>query len=642
MLTLMNPRYLIFLPLALLLMIAVACGDDATATPSATATPVVVREVVEVTKVVTELVEVTKIVPVEVTKIVTEQITEQVEVTKIVPVEVTKIVTELVEVTKVVTEQVEVTKEVPVVQTVVVTPTPTPTPQPTPTSPPPPPKEELVIALSNFGNENLDPLFVAGDNRPYLSLIYDWPLGMTKDACCIDLSGFAETWTIAPDAHTMVFGVRQGVPFHNGEELEASDFIFAMDRLETDPDRISVDITNVTKNLESWEATGKYEVTFTFIDKAPIGYEGFISPRENASLVPVDQEHVEAVGKEAHNQSPIGTGPYKFASRQVGSNLKLESAGEHFAVGTPRFRLVTFNLVFEESTRIAMLKTGQADFADISRERAKGLVDEGFQGFNKPLSDILQLFFMLWRGTPEFPDQDTIFQDIRLREALSLAINREELVEFVLQGLGDVHGNFLTPAAIGYTPFEPGKYDPERAKQLLTEAGYGEGGETLTIKLEAFPKVGWPEALSIAGAIAGYFEAVGVKSDLTYRDYGGGYRPAWFGGTLPEPSVTIFPIPGIINPLSGYPLLLRCDGVAKFVCDSENLDPLVTAVQTASDVETFQAAASAVDKYVVENFVTIPIARAGPTFVGNDQVPTDFSPGNGAQGMNIRQIIWEE
>ena len=591
-----KPKYLIFLPLVLLFVIAVACGDDATATPSATATPVVVRETVEVTKVV--------------------------EVTKEVPV--------------------EVTREVTVVETVVVAPTSTPAPTPTPVPPPPPPKEELVIALSNFGNENLDPLFVAADNKPYLQLIYDWPLGMTRDGCCIDDSGLAESWAIAPDGKTAVFNFRQGIPFHNGDEFDAEDFVFGMDRLVNDPDRISVDINNVVNALDSWEATGKYEITFTFTAKAPIGYEGFLSEQANASLVAISKDHIETVGKEAHNQSPIGTGPYKFASRQVGSNLKLESVGEHFAVGTPRFKEVTFNLVFEESTRIAMLKTGQADFADISRERAKSLVEEGFQGFNKPLSDILQLFFMLWRGTPEFPDQDTIFQDIRLREALSLAINREELVEFVLQGLGDVHGNFLTPAAIGYREFAPGEYNPERAKQLLTDAGYGEGGEELTIKLEAFPKVGWPEALSIAGAIAGFFEAVGVKSELTYRDYGGGYRPAWFGGTLPEPSVTIFPIPGIINPLSGYPFLLRCDGVAKFVCDSENLDPLVTAVQTASDVETFEAAAAAVDKYVVENFVTIPIARAGPTFVGNEQVPSDYSPGNGALGMNIRQIIWEQ
>ena len=639
---LMNPRYLIFLPLALLLVIAVACGEDETATPSATATPVVVREVVEVTKVVTELVEVTKIVPVEVTKIVTEQITEQVEVTKIVPVEVTKIVTEQMEVTKVVTEQVEVTKEVPVVQTVVVTPTPTPTPQPTSTPLPPPAKQELVIALAGLGNENLDPLFAAGDNKPYFQLLYDWPLGMTRDNCCIDTSGLAESFDISPDGKIIAFTFRQGIPLHNGDEFEAEDFIFAIDRLTTDPDRISTDIDRVTDPLESYEATGKYEVTFTYTDKVPVGFDGFISERENISLVGLSKDHIETVGKEAHNQSPIGTGPYKFVSRQVGSNLKLESAGEHFTVGTPRFNQVTFNLVFEESTRVAMLETGQADFADISRERAQDLVEEGFQGFNKPLSDILQLFFMLWRGTPEHPDSSTIFQDVRLREALSLAINREEIVEFVLAGLGDVHGNFLTTAAVGYDPLPVGEYNPERAKQLLTEAGYGEGGETLTVKLEAFPKAGWPEALSISGAIAGFFEAVGVKSELTYRDYGGGYRPAWLGGTLPEPSVTIFPIPGIIIPTGFFQILFKCDGIAKIACDSTNLTPLVEAVEAATDTATYEAATHALDRYVVENYIVIPIARAGATFVGNENVPSDYSPGNGSLGINLRQIIWEQ
>ena len=593
---LMNPRYLIFLPLVLLLIIAVACGDDATATPSATPTPVVVRETIEVTKVV--------------------------EVTKEVPV--------------------EVTREVTVVETVVVAPTSTPLPTPTPTPPPPPPKEEFVIALAGLGNENLDPLFAAGDNKPYYQLLYDWPLGMTRDGCCIDTSGLAESWDVSPDGKIIVFTFRQGIPFHNGDEFEAEDFIFAIDRLTTDPDRISTDIDRVTDPLESYEATGKYEATFTFTDKVTVGFDGFISERENISLVGVSKDHIEAVGKEAHNQSPIGTGPYKFVSRQVGSNIKLESAGEHFAVGTPRFNEVTFNLVFEESTRAAMLDTGQADFADISRERAKDLVEEGFQGFNKPLSDILTLFFMLWRGTPEHPDSSTVFQDVKLREALSLAINREEMVEFVLAGLGDVHGNFLTTAAVGYDPLPIGEYNPERAKQLLTEAGYGEGGEELTVKLEAFPKAGWPEALSISGAIAGFFEAVGVKSELTYRDYGGSYRPAWFGGTLPEPSVTIFPIPGIIIPTGFFQILFKCDGIAKIACDSTNLTPLVEATEAATETATYEAASHAVDRYVVENYIVIPIARAGATFVGNENVPSDYSPGNGALGINLRQIIWEQ
>ena len=139
------------------------------------------------------------------------------------------------------------------------------------------------------------------------------------------------------------------------------------------------------------------------------------------------KDYYERVGKDQFMKKPIGTGPYKWHSQVVGSYIKLEATEKHWRDGVPRYKYVTFLNVPEESTRIAMLKTGEADITRISRERIKEVLDAGLKVISKKDSAAIVFHCLMQWATPAF-------SDIRFRKALNLAIDREAIIKNILGG----------------------------------------------------------------------------------------------------------------------------------------------------------------------------------------------------------------
>ena len=235
----------------------------------------------------------------------------------------------------------------------------------------------------------------------------------------------------------------------------------------------------------------------------------------------VPKAHYEAVGEPEFAKAPIGSGPYSFVEQVLGASVQVESINRpHFRGGPnggiPKYEEMTFLGVSEETTRLAMLKSGQADVIDTSRERIAPLADDGFNIFYKERALLTGMyFFQQW-------EDDNPFKDVKVREALNKAINRDAILEHIFLGRGSTTlypmGSYA--AESGYDPsLSSYPYDPDLARQLLMDAGYSDENP-LEIKLAIYAFGGIAEFARMIEAVGADFEAVGVKVNFQPTEYG--------------------------------------------------------------------------------------------------------------------------
>ncbi len=384
------------------------------------------------------------------------------------------------------------------------------------------PSGELTIALSSFSTEVLDPVLGGHIVKYYLSLMFDYLVGTTPDGQSSPTGGLATRWEHSSDFKRWTFYLRKGVRFHNGDEVTSEDVKWSLQRatgkrsttgyagplrtlvqdIETPaPDRVVI----VTKDPTL--------IIPTYLSRS-LSTEGMVLPKK----------YIEANGDDVFARKPIGSGPFRFVEQATGSHIRLAAVDNHWRIGTPKYKTVTFRLVPEETTRIALLRRGEVDVADVSRERVKELEREGFPVYFRKEEAILSMWWVLAPDGWPAPVKDK-----RVREALNLALDRAEIAQSIFAGKAD-------PAAIplglswsfrdvGFkvTPEMSYLYDPARAKKLLADAGQAGG---FSLDVYAFQLPGLPEGRAFAEAVAGYWEKIGIKTKIIPVDYPA-FRKLW-------------------------------------------------------------------------------------------------------------------
>ena len=289
-------------------------------------------------------------------------------------------------------------------------------------------KPELTVALSSFSTEVLDPVLGGHIVKYYLSLMFDYLVGVTPDGQPSKDGGLATRWEPSQDHRRWTFHLRRGVKFHTGEEVTAEDVKFSLQRaigkrsttgyagplrtliqdIETPaPDRVVI----VTKEPTL--------IIPTYLSRS-LSTEGMILPKK----------YLEANGDDVFARKPVGSGPYRFVEQVTGSHIKLTAVDSHWRIGAPKYKTVTFKLVPEETTRVALLRRGEVDIADVSRDRVAELEREGFPIHMRREEAILTMWWVLPRdGMPT--------KDKRVREALNLAVDRSELAQSIFAGKAD-------------------------------------------------------------------------------------------------------------------------------------------------------------------------------------------------------------
>ena len=386
-----------------------------------------------------------------------------------------------------------------------------PTQTPTQTTPPTtkPTQDILRIANADFGNESFD----QNDVSTWCWYIADRLV--TQDANGKVVPNIAESFEFDPNTGIWTFHIRQGVKFHNGDPLTAEDVKFSIDRFGD---------TSISKSPWSpYIGTGynKKETkiidnnTVQFIPDHPELQQGIVF----AQVMIYPKNYYESVGHDGFNQHPIGTGPWKFVSLVSKTKLTLE-ANTDFWGQKVAFKSLVETMVPEQSTRIAMLKQGDADIifpqVGIDWDRIAELESQGFRTVNLGLPSAYTLAFQATWLPGAGPTGD-----IRVRQAMSYALNREEIGQTWYHGYAKPGGMFFMlqggngiPQGFGWSPdLIPTPYDLDNAKALLADAGYPDKFADPVIHIFAPPA-----QQDFMQVLIGYWQAAGIQVKLEVVD----------------------------------------------------------------------------------------------------------------------------
>jgi peptide/nickel transport system substrate-binding protein/oligopeptide transport system substrate-binding protein len=353
---------------------------------------------------------------------------------------------------------------------------------------------------------------------------YDSQTGEVKPAV-------AERWDVSEDATVFTFHLKKGVKFSNGRELKAEDFVYSWTRaLKPDtksemamtilePVKGAVDMAEGNSStLSGVEATDDY--TFTVTLEFPLAE--FVTFVGHPVCFAVPKEEVESAGS-SFATMPVGNGPFKVREYRPNEQVTLERNPDYYGTQA-KVEEVIVKVIPNPSTAIAELKAGNVDVVktvpsgqteslknDTEVEFFEGQVNSlDFVGFN--------LMVEPWQNND------------KLRQALNWAVDRDTLADKVLQGQGKAADGIVPGAMPGHqSEAMPYRYDPEKAKTLLSDAGYP-GGDGLPQVRLAYRMGG--NSADMAQAIQANFNAIGVQTELQGLE-SGSFLDQMIGGELP-------------------------------------------------------------------------------------------------------------
>jgi len=357
----------------------------------------------------------------------------------------------------------------------------------------------IRVASETFGEETFDP---NNNTATWGESMYDRVVNWSAQG---DLVGeAAQSWTISPDGRTWTFKVQRST-FHNGDPVTSADFAYSIDRF-MDPESTNPWAPRVRENFES--SSTPDDNTYVHTTKTP----ELTLVASWAALPILPSKYIQENGWDYFVDNPIGSGPWKVVKLIPETRIEFEANADYWN-GEPYFEKYTQYQVPEEATRVGMLKRDEVDLIYVSVDRTVELRDLGYRLQEIGLPTIsIYAFQGTWMT-------DGPTGDIRVRQAMSYAINRQEVCDTYLHGLGKNSGCFwfMSDVTWGWDPSwsRADPYDPERAEQLLEEAGYPDAFATPTIGL--YTPEQWSEEMLI---LQGYWEEIGIDVDVEIVEMG--------------------------------------------------------------------------------------------------------------------------
>ena len=312
-------------------------------------------------------------------------------------------------------------------------------------------KTDLVIAI-DADVDTLHPSdFSTTVEMDVLNQIYDTLMYMNPDGTEEPQPRIAESYEISDDGTEYTFHLRNDVTFHDGTPLTSADVKFSLEMYMNSEYQGS----QVTM-LQSVETPDDY----TVVCKLEGAYSPFLLGVCSVHIA--SQAYYEA-SPEEFVSNPVGSGPYKFVSRANGSNVKLEAYEDYYR-GAAEIKDITFEVIPDSSTKAIALQTGEVNFADIeSSSMAQLQANPAITIAEVPTSGFAYVSMNLEKEP---------FNDVKVRQAINYAIDRENLVAVCYDGEAEVNSNICSKERFGYSDDQfQYTYDPEKAKELLAEAG---------------------------------------------------------------------------------------------------------------------------------------------------------------------------
>jgi len=307
----------------------------------------------------------------------------------------------------------------------------------------------------------------------------------------------AVSWEVSPDALVYTFYLRTGVLFHDGSPCNAEavrrSFLRAMDPQTRHPR------PEYFAGIAAIETPNPQTVRFSL--KAPDASFLAVLALGDAVVVPAGATDLA--------KRPVGTGPFRFGDWRPGYSLRLVRSTGYYVPKVPTLQAVTFRFIPDPAAQLAALRAGDVDLvAEVVPEVAATLAgDPKLRVISSP-QDLVQI---LATNTARAP-----FSDLRVRQALAHAVDRDQLIALVYYGFASPIGSHLAPSALYYADMVGVyPYDPPKARDLLAAAGYG-NGFTATLTLPS----NYPLHVRTGELLAAQLQQVGIRLELRIVDWG--------------------------------------------------------------------------------------------------------------------------
>ncbi len=315
------------------------------------------------------------------------------------------------------------------------------------------------------------------------------------------IPNIAEKYEI-PDPNTIIFTIRDDVYFHSGERLTVEDVLYTFERIMDK--EVGSPAAAYYSEVENIEVLDSKRIQFKL--KVPMANTLLINFASTNSAI-VSKEFVEA-GNNLQLKTN-GTGPFFVSEYVPGDHITLEKNPNYFISDQPYLDKIVFRIIPEEISRVTALRNGDVDLIEIKEPLTlRSLQSNSYKIYRQPVLS----YYLLGFNTTREP-----LNNPRVRSALSLAIDREEIINMVAFGEGTVVGPMnptVKPWAISPENFEEYEYNPEKAKSILAEVGYPNGFEFSIVVASrySFDK--------IAQVIQSQLSKIGVKVNIELVEWG--------------------------------------------------------------------------------------------------------------------------
>ncbi|WML57392.1 ABC transporter substrate-binding protein [Neobacillus sp. PS2-9] len=374
--------------------------------------------------------------------------------------------------------------------------------------------KDTLIYARGVDSVSLDPITTTeGDTFKVTENIYDTLLDYGDTDTTLKPK-LAKSWEVTPDGLTYTFKLQEGVKFHDGTDFNADAVVFNFNRwMNGDEDKFPYytmfggyvkDEGHVIKEVKALDAN-----TVQFVLKRPMA--PFLKNLAMSPFAIASPAAVEKYGDD-YRSHPVGTGPFKFVEWKQNDRITLEKNPDYWVKGLPKLNKVIFRVIPENTARLNALVNGEIDIMDgLNDSDAKAVTsNDKLKIYERPSMNVAYLSFTLTRKP---------FDNKLVRQALNYAIDKKAIIDAFYGGNAIPAKNPMPPSIEGYNDsIEEYKYDPEKAKELLKEAGYPNGFE-MELWAMNIARLYMAEPPKVAEVIQDNLSKVGIKVKLNTLEW---------------------------------------------------------------------------------------------------------------------------